>query len=49
MSISHEANMTLFEDETLCQAYIEISVDSINDANQIVGSLAVGIDCSKIP
>ena len=33
---SRGANMTPFQDEALCRAYIEISVDSVNGANQIV-------------
>lgn len=33
-SISHRANMTLFEYDTLCRAYIEISINSVNGANQ---------------
>lgn len=34
MSRSRGSNMTSFEDETLCQAFIQVIVDYINGANQ---------------
>ena len=34
MSRIRGASITLFEDEALCRAYVQVSVDSINSGNQ---------------